>query len=478
MRLLTLACSAALAVGFAAQPRAETVAVTQLLSIPANGVANVRLVCPEDFEISGEAQTYTSRSPKGLAHSDLHFLDRRGNVAPQDDAGAQELTVRDTLSTATDVSVVMLCAKRENPPVVATATLVPLGSSVLFGSCPTGMAPAGAVANIDGSALRTNYQLFKYGNAYLDTLPDGNSIGPPTSIELFAGNTLQSLQALRMTTRCVPAAGLETIVQSVPTSPGSSFTLFVPVPDGYDFVGMTKDPGTDGAFTLAHIWLADGTVSSLPPYAETDGHAGRVKGMFLDGVDRRPAGAKAGARAYVGVLVRKIGTAQAPPTVVSVVEFYHAALDHYFITANAKEIGDLDSGVHKGWTRTGKAFNAYAVGSTGNTGRRPVCRAYGNPAAGLDSHFYSASPQECVATLTKFNGSWLLEASEVFEMELPDTSTGACTSGGTPIYRVWNNRADSNHRYTTTIADRDAMVAKGYIKEGYGPNAVTLCALP
>ena len=91
MRLLTLACSAALAVGFAAQPRAETVAVTQLLSIPANGVANVRLVCPEDFEISGEAQTYTSRSPKGLAHSDLHFLDRRGNVAPQDDAGAQEL---------------------------------------------------------------------------------------------------------------------------------------------------------------------------------------------------------------------------------------------------------------------------------------------------------------------------------------------------------------------------------------------------
>ena len=107
-----------------------------------------------------------------------------------------------------------------------------------------------------------------------------------------------------------------------------------------------------------------------------------------------------------------------------------------------------------------------------------MCRAYGNPADGLDSHFYSASPQECVATLTKFNGSWLLEASEVFEMELPDTSTGACTSGGTPIYRVWNNRADSNHRYTTTIADRDAMVAKGYIKEGYGPNAVTLCALP
>ena len=161
-----------------------------------------------------------------------------------------------------------------------------------------------------------------------------------------------------------------------------------------------------------------------------------------------------------------------------VIEYHSAALDHYFITANAGEIADLDNGVHKGWARTGKSFKAYAVGSTGNTGRRPVCRAYGNPAAGLDSHFYSASPQECAATLSKFKDAWLLEASEVFEMELPDTTTGDCASGGAPVYRVWNNRVDSNHRYATTIADRDAMVAKGYVKEGYGPNSVTLCALP
>jgi hypothetical protein len=63
-------------------------------------------------------------------------------------------------------------------------------------------------------------------------------------------------------------------------------------------------------------------------------------------------------------------------------------------------------------------------------------------------------------------------------VELPDVSTGDCTSGGTPVYRVWNNRVDSNHRYVTSIADRDAMVAKGYVREGYGPNSVTLCGLP
>ena len=168
-------------------------------------------------------------------------------------------------------------------------------------------------------------------------------------------------------------------------------------------------------------------------------------------MDTRPAGAKNSARAYVGVLVRRVSTTLPQQAVVTVVEFHHAALDHYFITANAKEIADLDGGVHKGWARTGKSFKAYAVGSVGNTGRRPVCRAYGNPAAGLDSHFYSASPQECVATLTKFKDAWLLEASAVFEMELPDAVERArARTSGLPIYRVWNNRVDSNHRYATS----------------------------
>lgn len=65
----------------------------------------------------------------------------------------------------------------------------------------------------------------------------------------------------------------------------------------------------------------------------------------------------------------------------------------------------------------------------------------------------------------------------MFETDLPDATTGACPAGDVPIYRVWNNRVDSNHRYTTTIALRDQMVARRYIAEGYGPNAVTLGAL-
>jgi hypothetical protein len=41
---------------------------------------------------------------------------------------------------------------------------------------------------------------------------------------------------------------------------------------------------------------------------------------------------------------------------------------------------------------------------------------------------------------------------------------------------VWNARADSNHRYTTSRAVRDAMVAQGYVAEGDGPDKIAFCS--
>jgi len=63
-------------------------------------------------------------------------------------------------------------------------------------------------------------------------------------------------------------------------------------------------------------------------------------------------------------------------------------------------------------------------------------------------------------------------------MELPDPVTGACPGDDIPVYRVFNQRVDANHRYSTSVAVRDQMVARGGVAEGYGPNAVALCALP
>jgi hypothetical protein len=167
-----------------------------------------------------------------------------------------------------------------------------------------------------------------------------------------------------------------------------------------------------------------------------------------------------------------------PPTSVTIIEYYNAALDHYFITALADEIAKLDNGTFVGWARTGQTFKAYGVGSSGRTGRHPVCREYGSPVFSLDSHFYSASPDECMASTANSLGAWGLEASEVFEMDLPDPITGACPDSDVPVYRIWNQRRDSNHRYTTSTAIRDQMVALGGVAEGYGPNAVALCGLP
>ena len=80
------------------------------------------------------------------------------------------------------------------------------------------------------------------------------------------------------------------------------------------------------------------------------------------------------------------------------VEFYHAVLDHYFISADSKEINDLDTGVHKGWTRTGYRFSVIKGGSS-YAGTSPVCRFY-SPT--LDTHFYSAKKSECDEVKDKF----------------------------------------------------------------------------
>ena len=152
---------------------------------------------------------------------------------------------------------------------------------------------------------------------------------------------------------------------------------------------------------------------------------------------------------------------------VAAIEYYDAALDHYFVTALPNEIAALDAKQFPGWERTGLSFNVYPAGS-GIAGSTPVCRFYGSPDAGLDSHFYSASPLECQQVLERFPLAWLLESYDVFEVFMPDTTTGACPAGSIPVYRAWNQRADSNHRYTTDPAVLQAMVAKGYAAEGYG----------
>jgi hypothetical protein len=160
------------------------------------------------------------------------------------------------------------------------------------------------------------------------------------------------------------------------------------------------------------------------------------------------------------------------------VEFHNAALGHYFVTANAREIADLDTGVHGGWLRTGQQFQTYVQDPTPLSGKSPlapVCRYYGLPAFGLDTHFYSAFANECDAVSVNWPDQWELETSDAFRVHLPDSNTGACPQGTAPLYRLYNNRADANHRYTTDPSIRAQMIDNGWIPEGFGPLGVGMC---
>jgi len=153
------------------------------------------------------------------------------------------------------------------------------------------------------------------------------------------------------------------------------------------------------------------------------------------------------------------------------IEYYNAPLDHYYISASASDIAALDSGKFMGWARTGNAFKVY-VDPASNA--NPVCRFYMPPIVG-DSHFYTASPAECADAVVRFP-MFILESENVFYIDLPDAVSGTCPANMVPVYRVWNARRDSNHRYMTDPSLRDQMVAKGYVAEGYGPDAVIMCA--
>ena len=74
---------------------------------------------------------------------------------------------------------------------------------------------------------------------------------------------------------------------------------------------------------------------------------------------------------------------------------------------------------------TGETWPVYA--SPGTPRGASVCRYYGRPEAGLDSHFYSASAAECQAVGERFANAWTFESSDVFAVALPNAD-GSCAS--------------------------------------------------
>ena len=173
-------------------------------------------------------------------------------------------------------------------------------------------------------------------------------------------------------------------------------------------------------------------------------------------------------RGIAAIAILTVGiVAVARAAIVDAIEYYNASLDHYFYTAYPDEIAALDSGALVGWKRTGLSFKVFDAPSPGSV---PVCRFYGLPGAGLDSHFITANAAECNLLMQPpYSSAWLLESADAFEVFLPDFATGQCPAGSTPVHRAWDHLPDSDHRYTPDPTVELAMIAIGYVAEGYGP---------
>ena len=165
------------------------------------------------------------------------------------------------------------------------------------------------------------------------------------------------------------------------------------------------------------------------------------------------------------------GTTTVGGPTVEVVEYYNAALDHYFITWIAAEMANLDAGLTPTrWTRTGRTFKAFAASQSATS---QVCRFYIPPDGGrlallrprrrrVQRDAAGATRTSCSRTRATCTSSCRRRAT--------------CPAGTQPIYRVFNNRPDANHRYTIDRAVRDQMVAQGLDRGRRRPGSRVMCA--
>ncbi len=230
---------------------------------------------------------------------------------------------------------------------------------------------------------------------------------------------------------------------------GTSVPVRVIAPDGSTFFAATIDgPPQDYVASYWYYALA------LPPSAPAG--AWRFE-ADLDGATTRTT----------------FHVVPSPPPIATAVEYYHAGIDHYFVTADADEIAGLDAGAFGGvWHRTGQTFGVYAASADGLA---PVCRFYSTNFAPRNSHFYTADPVECEGL--KRNPDWTYEKI-AFHVSLPDAA-GVCPTGTSPVYRMFNNGQGGapNHRFTISYGTRLEFVpGKGWAGEGVPPTGAAMCA--
>ena len=253
----------------------------------------------------------------------------------------------------------------------------------------------------------------------------------------------------------------------------------VPCPASRPRLRLAAQP--DGRILLAYTIQSNGGKAIAVARFTADGRPdktftadGRFDSLFsVTGLDtafdiaRMPDGKLmiAGASGGRGLLLRLKGESTPSMQTQGVLEFFNAALGHYFITADSREATGIDQGnAGAGWQGTGKSFSAWTAAGGLPEGSLPVCRFYGTPGRGPNSHFYTANASECAAV--KNDPGWTYEGIAFYAFAPVKEQ---CANALQPIYRAYNNRYaqnDSNHRYAADLSLLQPLVTQGCTVEG------------
>lgn len=192
---------------------------------------------------------------------------------------------------------------------------------------------------------------------------------------------------------------------------------------------------------------------------------------------RLPSPAVAPAAALLFALVTATTICAQTSAPVTVVEYYNATLDAYFITGRATEQAALDA-LPADFRRTGMQFAATSASTAAAAGDVRICRFYisvPSPAGAFtNSHFYGREGVDCEAIVAQLPAGFTYEGFD-FTVASPLTPgaaglPAACPAGAPGrIYRAFRpgaNGRTGNHRYTASSATYEAMIAAGWAGEG------------
>jgi hypothetical protein len=171
---------------------------------------------------------------------------------------------------------------------------------------------------------------------------------------------------------------------------------------------------------------------------------------------------------------------------IGAVEFRDVFNDQRYVTADAVAIDTIDRGLSPGWVRSGLELGvgqrvATYLGVAYTYAGSPICRVR-IPTSNGGGYYYSAKEDECRAAASEPGA--VLEASAAFYAQSAGWTSGICAPLWsdfnddlplTPVYRVSSPLSPFDTRLTTDVKARDALVAAGWKRSGYGPEGVAMC---